>query len=200
MTPAAPGEALTPEQVRKTLDVAAEMYRRALAIQENLPGTAEAQARLKLDQRVLCARNRERSQEARQVPHRRQILESPEAQVGRPGLAALAATPALADGPPVGPGMEGFRVYDGSVLAPEVPFLGFDDQLHRLSEMRGRVLALNFWATWCGPCRASLPALAELRKKYRGKGVEVLNLSLDDDPSVVEPYLRQESLDLCIRQ
>jgi peroxiredoxin len=84
---------------------------------------------------------------------------------------------------------------------PAFQFVLQDLSGHRVSlaDFHGKaVVVVDFWATWCGPCRASLPALHNLRKKYRGQGVEVLNLSLDDDPSVVGPYLAREQLDLWV--
>ncbi len=50
----------------------------------------------------------------------------------------------------------------------------------RLSDYRGKVVVLNFWATWCGPCNAEMPALVELEKTYGARGVVFIGASLDD--------------------
>lgn len=52
----------------------------------------------------------------------------------------------------------------------------------RLSDFRGRPLIINFWATWCGPCKAEIPALVELTRKYEAEGLTVLGISVDDMP------------------
>ena len=53
----------------------------------------------------------------------------------------------------------------------------------RLQEQRGRVVMINFWASWCGPCREEMPHLARLYEKYRASGFTVLAINIDDDPN-----------------
>src|SRR5579862_2850320 len=50
----------------------------------------------------------------------------------------------------------------------------------RLSDYRGKVVVLNFWATWCGPCREEIPMLVEMEKQYSSRGVVFVGASLDD--------------------
>jgi thiol-disulfide isomerase/thioredoxin len=52
----------------------------------------------------------------------------------------------------------------------------------RLQEQRGRVVMVNFWATWCGPCRVEMPHLAKLYEKYRASGFVLLAVNIDEDP------------------
>ena len=51
----------------------------------------------------------------------------------------------------------------------------------RLAEQRGRVVMINFWATWCGPCRQEMPQLNKLYDKYRGSGFVLMGVNVDDD-------------------
>jgi peroxiredoxin len=51
----------------------------------------------------------------------------------------------------------------------------------RLAEQRGRVVMVNFWATWCGPCREEMPQLNRLYQKYKGAGFVLLGVNVDDD-------------------
>jgi thiol-disulfide isomerase/thioredoxin len=56
-----------------------------------------------------------------------------------------------------------------------------------LSEQAGKVILVNFWATWCPPCRAETPALVNIANQYRARGFEVVGVTLDDDPPRVVP-------------
>jgi peroxiredoxin len=51
----------------------------------------------------------------------------------------------------------------------------------RLSSLRGKIVLLDFWASWCAPCRASIKKLVKLYPKYKDKGFEILSVSIDDD-------------------
>jgi peroxiredoxin len=53
----------------------------------------------------------------------------------------------------------------------------------RLSDYRGKVVLLNFWATWCGPCRVEIPEFVEVYKEYRDRGFEILGVLSQDEPS-----------------
>lgn len=60
----------------------------------------------------------------------------------------------------------------------------------RLSDYRGKVVLLNFWATWCGPCRMEMPLFVEFQQAYRDRGFSVLGVSVDDEGwSAVRPYV-----------
>lgn len=63
--------------------------------------------------------------------------------------------------------------------------------LMSLKSLRGKVVYLDFWASWCGPCRQSLPLLNELRKELRRKGFEVLAVNLDEDKADAKAFLKQ---------
>ena len=62
----------------------------------------------------------------------------------------------------------------------------------QLSDYKGKVVLLDFWATWCGPCKVEIPWFMEFEQQYKNKGFAVLGVSMDDDGwSVVKPYIQQ---------
>ena len=66
--------------------------------------------------------------------------------------------------------------------APDFTLPSIEGPNLRLQEQRGQVVMINFWATWCGPCRVEMPHLARLYDKYRGSGFTVLAVNIDEDP------------------
>lgn len=63
-----------------------------------------------------------------------------------------------------------------------------------LSAMKGKVVLLDFWATWCGPCRQSIPELERIYEKYHSQGLEVIGISVDDPSTESQIPLAQQSL------
>jgi peroxiredoxin len=61
----------------------------------------------------------------------------------------------------------------------------------RLADYRGQVIMLNFWATWCGPCKYEIPAFVALQDKYRDQGVVFLGFSVDDTVEQLRPFAEQ---------
>ena len=64
--------------------------------------------------------------------------------------------------------------------APEIALPNAHDSTIRLSSFEGKVVLIDFWASWCGPCRASNPQVKRLYKKYRDKGFDVFAVSIDE--------------------
>ena len=64
-------------------------------------------------------------------------------------------------------------------------------QTLRLSDYRGKIVLLDFWATWCDPCREETPHLVELQNKYRDQGLQIIGVSMDDGPEPVREFYQQ---------
>jgi len=74
--------------------------------------------------------------------------------------------------------------------APEFSLKDANGRTVRLSDYRGKVVLLNFWATWCGPCKLEIPWFVEFEKRHKDRGFAVLGVSMDEDGwDSVKPYL-----------
>ena len=84
--------------------------------------------------------------------------------------------------------------------APDFTLQSLDGRTVRLSDFRGKAVVLNFWATWCAPCRVEMPWLVELSRRYRAQGVEVVGVSLDDpgQEQEVAKFARERNVDYTI--
>ena len=78
--------------------------------------------------------------------------------------------------------------------APEISFVEAGGSMRKLSEYSGKVVLVNFWATWCAPCRKEMPMLSAAQSKFRQDGLVVIYLSLEE-PAVLETFLRTNHFD-----
>jgi len=72
--------------------------------------------------------------------------------------------------------------------APEFSLPALTGQTLTLSAYRGKVVLLDFWATWCDPCREEIPHFVEFQNKYQGKGLQIVGISMDDGPEPVRAF------------
>jgi peroxiredoxin len=79
--------------------------------------------------------------------------------------------------------------------APNFSLKDASGQNVSLSDYRGKVVLLNFWATWCGPCQLEIPWFEQFQQQYRSQGFEVLGVSMDDDGwQAVKPYITEHKI------
>jgi thiol-disulfide isomerase/thioredoxin len=82
-------------------------------------------------------------------------------------------------------------------LEPSVSMKNLDGNKVSLSDLKGKVVLVNFWATWCDPCQVEIPSLIELQQKYGSRGFTVLGVAMDDEgASVVAPFVGKQHFDV----
>jgi thiol-disulfide isomerase/thioredoxin len=85
-----------------------------------------------------------------------------------------------------------FVLAQGKESAPNFSLKNSSGQAVELAKLHGKVVVVNFWATWCGPCRAEIPGMLDVYQKYRGKGLEIVGISVDRDGwSVINPFVKK---------
>ncbi|HKF24419.1 MAG TPA: TlpA family protein disulfide reductase, partial [Candidatus Acidoferrum sp.] len=104
---------------------------------------------------------------------------------------------AKADGKPAGPEAaqaETIRFVKHPDAAPDFELNDLDGKPVSLAEAKGKIVLLNFWATWCGPCRAEIPDLVDLQKRY-GDNLSIIALATEeDDADEVRRFVRHSGI------
>jgi cytochrome c biogenesis protein CcmG/thiol:disulfide interchange protein DsbE len=76
-------------------------------------------------------------------------------------------------------------------LAPDFSLTDISGKPLKLSDLRGKVVLLDFWATWCGPCRIEIPGFIQLQNEYRSRGLDVIGISMDDSSEPVVQFYKE---------
>jgi thiol-disulfide isomerase/thioredoxin len=87
----------------------------------------------------------------------------------------------------------------GAALAnePDVTFKDLQGNDVSLGSLKGKVVLVNFWATWCEPCRTEIPWMIEFQQKYAGKGFTMLGVAMDDEgKAAVNPFIQKAQFDV----
>jgi thiol-disulfide isomerase/thioredoxin len=82
--------------------------------------------------------------------------------------------------------------------APDLELRALNGPAHRLTEYRGRVVLVNFWATWCEPCRDEMPSMQRLKDRLAGRPFAVLAVNLDEPEARIRAFLSQVKVDFTI--
>jgi len=80
---------------------------------------------------------------------------------------------------------------DAGEMAPNVELMGANGEVVRLPLQAGKVLYVDFWASWCGPCRQSFPWMNAMQEKYKSKGLQIIGINLDQQANAAEKFLAQ---------
>jgi len=79
--------------------------------------------------------------------------------------------------------------------APDFTLTAMNDSIYTLSKLKGKVVLINFWATWCGPCRMEIPEFNEMHKSYHEKGLEILGISVSDNKKQLKNFAKSFAVD-----
>jgi peroxiredoxin len=110
-------------------------------------------------------------------------------------ITSVAALLGLVACSPAGPARQVVREDSHRKHAPDFALKDANGKLVHLADYRGKVVLLDFWATWCGPCKIEIPWFMEFQRKYKDRGFEVLGVSMDDDGwKAITPFVNQKKI------
>ena len=88
--------------------------------------------------------------------------------------------------------------YEGFLQSPQLSLADLGGKNHRLSDYRGQVVLVNFWASWCTPCVRELPSLNRLRKAFGDQPFEILGVNVAEPPNRLKRFLKRNPIDFPI--
>ncbi len=108
---------------------------------------------------------------------------------------ALVSSKDAPHGPTLSGWMKNFTPLDAPAPAPEIVLMARGNKAQNLADFRGKVVLVNFWATWCGPCIREMPTLMRLQEKLGGEAFQLVALSEDRRGwAVIDPFLKRHGL------
>jgi thiol-disulfide isomerase/thioredoxin len=108
------------------------------------------------------------------------------------GLVAVPLVPGLRSAALPGSATAVSAVCDGkSRRAPDFTLKDLKGKDVRLADYKGKVVLVNFWATWCGPCKYEIPMFVEFQQKYGNQGLAFLGISVDDPVETLQPFVTE---------
>jgi thiol-disulfide isomerase/thioredoxin len=84
---------------------------------------------------------------------------------------------------------------NGTVDVPEISLANTEGKIIKLSDLKGKVVLVDFWASWCGPCRAENPNVVKMYQKFKNKGFTVFSVSLDEDATKWKEAITKDQLE-----
>ena len=86
------------------------------------------------------------------------------------------------------------------VPAPDFELNGLDGRKIKLSDYKGKAVVLNFWATWCAPCKIEIPWFVELQKQYGPQGLEIVGVAMDENPKAekIGAFAKEEGINYTV--
>ena len=120
--------------------------------------------------------------------------DAPRAQI-LPAKAAIPVDPAVLSAELSSAGLQ---VPSGTLASTDFTLPTLDGRKVSLGSLKGKVVFLNFWATWCPPCRAEMPSMETLYQRYKDRGLEILAVDLKEEKKTVSEFVDQNKLTFTI--